>query len=343
MAFFGVTKEKISKVYPHPNADLLELAQVEGLAFQFVIKKGQFKAGDEVLYFPIDSLLSPEVLAKLHLTGKLAGVDKNRIKTIRLRGEISQGIVASLDILSKEEKELSSDELTKALGVTKYDPPIQISQSGLLTGLPPGYSAYDIEGADRFQEIVDYMMDMDVVVTEKMEGVNFSCGKSEAGVFVNQRNNSIIETDTPNSFWNVARSTGILDKIQSRPESDLIVYAEFCGPKLQGNIYNLKDHTLFAFDAKRNHKWLPWAEFTKLITETGLSIAPVLFEGKLRDFLTRDGSLISVQEASNGKSVFGDTLREGIVIKPKEEQFHPKVGRLIIKQRSPQYLAKSEN
>lgn len=149
MAFFGVTKEKISKVMDHPNADRLSIAQVESMSFTFVTGKNQFSVGDEVLYIPLDSVLPEIVLEKLNLVGKLAGTNKNRVKSLKLRGVISQGIVAEVSkFLTPEQMNFSSEEITNLLGVTKYEPPVQISNTGVLMGLPDGYSTYDIEGAD---------------------------------------------------------------------------------------------------------------------------------------------------------------------------------------------------
>lgn len=342
MAFFGVTKEKISKVMDHPNADRLSLAQVESMSFMFVTGKNQFSVGDEVLYLPIDSLLPEAVLEKLNLVGKLSGTNKNRVKTLKLRSVPSQGIVAEVSkFLTPEQMNLSSEEITALLGVTKYEPPVQISTSGILTGLPDGYSTYDIEGADRFQSVIDEMMDMEVVITEKMEGTNLSAGKNETGLFVNQRNNSIVEKeDVANSYWEVARNSGLLEKVKGLNSINIGVYAEFCGPKIQDNIYGLKQHNLYVFDIKENFNWLSFEDFKAKVEALGVQMAPVLFEGKLKDFLQGR----TVQEASNGASVVNpSTLREGIVIKPRTEQRHQILGRLIIKQRSPQYLSGSDN
>lgn len=341
MAFFAVTVEEIDKVMAHPNADRLSLATVKGMSFQFVIGKDQFKSGDKVLYFPIDSLIPQELLTKIGLTGKLSGKDKNRVKTIKLRDEISQGLVVPAEkYLDKEMMSKTPQEITLFLGVEKYEPPIQMTQEGTLVALPDGYSTYDIEGADRYQNIIELMMDMDVVVFEKMEGTNLSAVKSQDQFFVNQRNNSILELpNVKNSYWEAVRSEGLMEVLQKSPEQNLAFYAEFCGPKIQGNIYQLKKHTLYVFDVKKDFKWVSYEEFKTLTASLKCPTAPVLFEGKLRDFLNGK----TVQEASNGPSVVNpSTLREGIVIKPQIEQHHPKVGRLIIKQRSPLYLAGSE-
>jgi hypothetical protein len=60
----------------------------------------------------------------------------------------------------------------------------------------------------------------------------------------------------------------------------------------------------------------------------------------LREWLNGE----TVQKKSNGKSILYDTFREGIVIKPAEEQFSYELsGRLFIKQRDPIYLDNTGN
>ena len=342
MAFFGVTIETISEVTNHPDPEVtrMSLAKVDGMSFQFVIGKDQFKVGDKVIYFPIDSVFPEDLLIKMNMVGKLTGKNKNRLKTVLLRKALSQGLVFPIEqLLTPEQAKLSSEEITAFLGITKYEPPVNMTPNGTLISLPEGYSTYDIEGADRNQEIIDLMMDMEVIVMEKMEGTNHSAGKNETGIFVNQRNNSIVEDKGVNSYWQVARDTGLLEKIQSSSEKDLSVMSEFCGPGVNGNIYKLKKHTLYTFDVKVNFRWLDFDNFEKFTKSNDLLIAPILFRGTLRDFLNGK----TVQEASDGFSVVNpEQLREGIVIKPVIEQRHPKLGRLIIKQRSPKYLAGSE-
>lgn len=345
MAFFGVTLETIESVWNHPNADRLSLAKMKNLSFQFVIQKDQFKPGDQVLYLPIDSLLSVAVLEKLKLVGKLSGKDKNKVKTMKLRGEISQGIVASVSLFPEVSEFLDNPELiTQTLGVTKYEAPDNMTQEGNLVVLPESCSIYDIEGADRNPEIIELLLDQDVVVCEKMEGTNHSTFVNHEGnVFVNQRKNSIIELPgVKNSYWEVARTSGLIMQLQSR--RSIAVYSEFCGAGVQKNIYNMPKHSLFIFDIKDNGKWLSYTEYQSLVSQLvngkNLFQAPVLFTGKLRDYLQGK----TIQEMSNGMSLMNPAqLREGIVIKPLTEQYHPKLGRLIIKQRSPEYLSKEND
>ena len=90
MAVFE-SKVHALKVEPHPNADRLELAAVGG--FRCVVQKGAFKNGDLAAYIP-EAAVCPEWLIKeLGLEGRLAGSKHNRVKAVKLRGALSQGLV----------------------------------------------------------------------------------------------------------------------------------------------------------------------------------------------------------------------------------------------------------
>src|SRR5688572_20999608 len=116
------------------------MARLSGKDYEFVVGKGDFTAGDSVVYFPVDSLLPQWITDTLGLTGKLTGAEKNRVKTIRLRGNISQGVVALPSTLAEHcpdilKAELGAD-ITALLGVEKYEPPAISSQYGDLHPLP---------------------------------------------------------------------------------------------------------------------------------------------------------------------------------------------------------------
>jgi RNA ligase (TIGR02306 family) len=345
MAFFGVTLEEIEKVWAHPQADRLSLAKAKGLAFQFVTGKDQFKPGDKVLYFPIDAQLPPPLIEKLGLVGKLSGENKNIFKTLRLRGEISQGYVTSpVGILSEEYWNKTPKEITEFLEVIKFEKePVELKDVTLIS-LPSGLSDYDIEGADRNQEIIDLLMDQEVVVFEKMEGENNSTARDNDGnVYVNSRNRSLIEKEGfKNRYWELSRSMGFPNLLSNLSiEGGLALYYEICGPGIHGNIYGLKKDSCYIFDFKQNGNWLSYNDFIELMKSMNLmsSVAPIIFKGKLKDFLLGK----TVQQASTGQSLTNPkALREGIVIKPINEQHHSKLGRLIIKQRSPDYLDKNK-
>lgn len=353
MAFFGVTVETIDKIWPHPNADRLELASLENLAFQFIIGKGSFSEGDNVLYFPIDSVLTQETAKSLGLEGKLAGKQRNRVKTVRLRGEISQGVVGPVSLIENittvDGEYPSTEEITDFLGVKKYEPEAVVCKDADLLPLPAGLSAYDIEGAERFGHIVDLLMDEPVYVSEKVEGSNFSVTHSvlDEKTYVNQRNYTIklkegADTNS-HTWWKVAKESGLLvvaQTLSAQSGQTVTIYGELIGPGVQENYYGVNKHKALLFDVKIGESFMDYEGFRDLCTEYSLEPVPTLTAGtKLSDWLGDQ----TVQKAANGKSKLCDKLREGIVIKPMKERYEQGFGRLFIKQRDPVYLGETDN
>jgi RNA ligase (TIGR02306 family) len=338
VAFFGVTVEKIESVLANPHADRLETAKCEGMSFIFVVQRGFYKPGDAVLYFPLDSILPDGLIAKLGMTGKFSEEKKNIVKTCSFRGQISQGFVAmASEIIPAELLGAGPAAITEHLGVKKYEvEPVDLKDT-ILTGLPSGYSAYDIAGADRNQDIIELLLDQDVAVLEKMEGENSSYGSVLGDRFVNCRERSIVEKPGfQNQLWNIAREHGLHDLVDKLGQDSAMLYAEACGPGIYGNHYNLSKKTAYLFDIRAG-VWVDFLKFEKFLSENGKAdlMAPVIFRGKLRNFLAGR----TIQDASNGSSLVNKSaLREGVVIKPFIEQQHQRLGRLIIKQRSPEYL-----
>ncbi len=342
MAFFGVTREKIGEIKNHPNADRLELGKLEGINFQFVIPKGKYQVGDEVLYFPIDSVLPENTVEALGLTGRLAGKNKDRIKTVRLRGEISQGVVGDTELLSNPE-ESNTELITKELGVTKYEPPVVPCKAGNLVQLPCGLSAYDIEGAERNMEILEQLMDVPIIVTEKLEGQNFSItwNARDNRFHVNQRNYSIEPIDgAEHDLWRISKKQDYFRLVQkimfySGEDKNITLYGEYLGPSVQGNIYKLQENTVRFFDAKIDEKFMDTIEFNEFF-DIDHRVPTVFQGGTLREFL-KDKDIVEVSHGIS--SLNSGTFREGIVIKPEREQRIDGFGRLIIKQRDPIYLS----
>jgi len=357
MAFFGVTKEVIASTFPIKKADMIEAATLEGSTFEFVIKKGQFKPGDTVLYFPIDSLIPEWVLEKMGLVGRLSGKARNRVKTVKLRGQISQGIVTELDLLEDMpplqaglENETEFQKITEYLGVEKYEPPAIPCHNAQLVRLPVGLSAYDIEGADRYVEVVEVLLPQPVEITEKIEGQNFSVTYSSLDnkIYVNQRNHSIqpIEGER-HEFWKVAEAKDIIAFVEALkdnyPGKNITVYGEFIGPRVQSNIYKLKGFDVKLYDIRINEIWLTPDIRHAVIKEHfgNLDIhVPILASNVTLEQWLQGKPIV---EASHGISKLYKTTREGIVIKPMIEARHEKIGRLVIKQSDPIYLAKTDN
>jgi len=134
------TIEKIIDLQPIKNSDFLERATIKG--WQLVVKKGEFSTGDFCVYFEVDSILPIrpefEFLRKNCWNSRYNGF---RIRTVKLRGQISQGIAFPLSILGDRNLSVLNEgyDLTEELGIQKYVPEIPSCLSGTVEGLFPNF------------------------------------------------------------------------------------------------------------------------------------------------------------------------------------------------------------
>ena len=351
MSSFSVPVVRIGRVWNHPDADRLDLASVEGLDYQFCVGKGSCKPGDDVVFFPVDSLLPDPLSEHLGVKNFLSGKAKNRIKTVKLRGQISQGLTTPTDkvkeYFSRQGVAWDAGNLAVLLGVTKYEPPEISCKAGKLVGLPDGVPLYDIEGAQNFPEIANSLSERTVCVTEKLEGTNFAISIDREGKFhVCQRSHAIVPDEIgEHDFWKVVRENkfeGRLRELREKcfPGQHVTLRGEMVGPGIQKNIYKLNKRTVYFFDIMVDREYLPvdtWVDVCELF---GFEKVPILsISMTLGEWLGGR----NIQEASNGESLLAAGVkREGVVIRPKLEQSVPEIGRLIVKQRSPEYLANTD-
>jgi RNA ligase (TIGR02306 family) len=120
MSTFTVPIVRIRAIEPIDNADAIELAVIGD--YRSVVRKGQYAPGDRAVYLPEASVLPDDLIERLGLTGRLAGGAKNRIKAIRLRGCLSQGILVDDVPHGFDDGEC----VAEWLGVTKYEPPARM-------------------------------------------------------------------------------------------------------------------------------------------------------------------------------------------------------------------------
>lgn len=161
MSTFKVTVEKI-EVVPHPGADKLELVRVGD--YSSIVSKDSFKTGDLVAYIPEASIVPLWLQKELGVDGRLAGPKHDRVKAVRLRGVLSQGLVyPARDYWNV------GDDVTEELQIKKWEPPVPACLAGeVCVGGSNRTISYDIENYKRFPEL---MPDgTEVVFTEKLHG-----------------------------------------------------------------------------------------------------------------------------------------------------------------------------
>lgn len=230
--------ERISEIRPHPNADALEIARVKG--WNVVVKKGEFKEGMPCVYVQLDAVLpeKPEF--------EFLRPHKFRIRPIKLRKVMSQGIVFPLSILPavSEDAILSiyeGQDVTQILSVTKFEKPAPIG--GEQEGLFPIHLVSKTD-EERLQNIPEILKDLDgkkVSATIKHDGTSATYIRTLDKFYACSRNWEIKRGD--NVYWRMVSKYN-LDRIPI----GLAVQGEIVGPKIQKNPEGLSETKFRVFN-----------------------------------------------------------------------------------------------
>jgi RNA ligase (TIGR02306 family) len=360
MADFTVPVVAIKGLEPIEGADRIELAVVEG--YRSVAGKGQFAPGDLAVYIPEASIVPEPILAELGLIGKLAGPDFNRVKAMRLRGCLSQGILYR-PAAPPFDWHIQED-VSQALGIAKWVPPIPASMSG--TAIPlPGYTvSLDVEDYKRWPDVLQ--PGELVAITEKLHGtccqVGFVPGAHNPDLidgdgFVTSKGlgaGSLVFAATPenvaaNIYMRVAIRHGILAKIRAQaaisyPGLPVIVLGEVFGLKVQDLTYGNLPTSFRAFDVfvgtpgSPEGRYLDHVEQQAFLDGAGIERVPFLgafpFSPELLERLSQGKETASGTEAH---------MREGIVAVPVRERRHNSIGRVKLKYLNADYLTRKGN
>ncbi|MCR9202539.1 MAG: RNA ligase (ATP) [Planctomycetaceae bacterium] len=301
------TVRTVSSIKAIEGADRIELAVVDG--WKCVIKKGEFRPGDHVIYCEIDSFLPIrnefEFLRKssYRTMGEREGF---RLRTVRLRGQISQGLLLSTGILNREA--VIGEDVTAELGIVKYEPPIPACLNGNIVGPFPSFiTKTDEERVQNLTDCYDTWKDRQFYVSEKLDGTSFTAFSHE-DFGVCGRNWQIAE-DERNSHWQIVRECQLKERLESigRP---LAVQGELIGPGIQKNRYNLKSLRLFVFNIFdiSSYSYLPKQEMEDLCRELQLECVPFVEVRSVPDTIDE-----IMQLAEGASRLNASTEREGLV------------------------------
>ncbi|MFD0146989.1 MULTISPECIES: RNA ligase (ATP) [unclassified Streptomyces] len=349
MSTLRVTAETLA-VHVHPNADALELAQV-GL-YRAVVAKGAYRSGDVAVYIPEQAVLPTALVDELGLTGRLAGKASDRVKAVRLRGELSQGIVCRPKALADVDLAAAAAEGTdfaELLGITKWVPPIPPTMSGDVEVAPGLLPWVDIENLQRYPDIFE--PGEPVVLTEKLHGTAcLTTYSAEDGrVQVSSKGfgakGLALQEDPRNLYWRAVHGHGVpavAARLAARLGARRVgLFGEVYGAGVQDLGYGANargeqvGYAVFDVSAEIDGqvRWLDPAE----VLEAGeLPLVPRLYTGPYD--LDVVVGLASGRETVSGSELH---LREGVVIRPVTERYSPVVGgRAIAKAVSPAYLTR---
>lgn len=350
MSEYSAPKVELT-IEEHPNADRLELGIVGD--YRIIVGKDEYQTGDTAVYIPDGSLLSDNFIARLPevTRGYLAGSHKNRIKTQRIRGILSEGLLFSdSNDLFLKNAEVGTD-CAEHLGVRKYLETIPQQFKGKARGNAPTLR-YDIENFKKWPNI--FKDGEDVIFTEKLHGTWCCLGYHvDAGVVVTSkglsaRNIALDTTDEENLNSNVYVKmwSKYGDKITEFSKSwntTIYVLGEIVGPGIQkGFHYDMQELTFRMFDVHAYGKYLGYYHPARReLVHSGFTEVPILYEGPFsKEVMLECTDGMTTDYTGN----VSPHMREGIVIKPVLERFAWRkedggsLGRIVLKSVSEKYL-----
>jgi RNA ligase (TIGR02306 family) len=310
-----VTVRNVDAVRPIAGADAIECAIVEG--WSVVIKKGEFAAGDRCVFFEIDAFLPLDdprfgFLEKSAITwNEQRGV---RLRTMKLRGQISQGLILPLsqfneiDALALADPALRQRDWAALFGIGKWEPVIPACLSGEVEGAFPDFIAKtDQERIQNLPEVFAASDGLAFEVTVKLDGSSMTVfhNAGNAGTSgVCGRNWQLRETPG-NSLWRVAREDRLLEALATLGRN-VALQGEIVGEGIQGNPEKLRGQQFHVLD-ERN------AVVDALrVLGAGVRTVPLLEVSTLDRF---GGSMAEVLAYAEGPSLNPGTSREGVVFK----------------------------
>lgn len=278
---------------PHPNADSLSIVRVHG--WQAIVRTAEWEGHDRGAYIPPDSVLPDGLMPDL----------PRRVRAIRLRGEISEGL-----LVPAPEGASLGDDVREALGVEHYEPAPE-TVSGDDAPPPSGYvPVYDVENARRYSE-ARWPLGTLLVVTEKINGENWRATFREGQIHVASRTRwKARESGGKLSHFWLTLTDDVAAWLEAHP--GVVLYGETYGG-VGGFPYDVPPgggRRLAVFDVwdPSEHRWWSWDDVPRLPRAPEIARVPW------------DGDLDALADYAEGLTTLGGKhIREGAVIRPLVE------------------------
>jgi RNA ligase (TIGR02306 family) len=332
------TIQEIIDLQPIPGADNIEVATV--LGWHCVVKKGEFSIGNKCCYIECDAVVpnKPEF--------EFLKPRRFRVRTIKLRKQISQGLAMPLDTLGLVgEYEVGAD-VTDALEIILYEPNIPACLAGMVKGNFPSYIPKTSQA--RLQNnpsLLERFPDTSFRVTEKLDGTSFTCFVKDGYFGFCSRNLELDMEDESTVYKQMVNKYDLEARLlafQSKNGWDIAIQGEVVGPGIQQNKYKLQEKELYLFDAYdiSGGEYLDREDVKKLAEQLELKTVPDV----MIDTVIGDKSVDMLVEMTDMKSHICPSQRiEGLIWTASQEQYVHRFGRLSFKVINPTYLLKCEN
>lgn len=348
------TIRAVTKTIPIEGADFIELVIVDG--WQCIVKKGEFEKGSLGVYFEIDSVLPDqkkyEFLKKMTNTRGGMGY---RIKTMKMRKQLSQGLMLPLSSFAEELKSSVSvgDDVTEALGVWLYEPILRNGPMSNTECLSIGKKVFpdflrktDQERIQNKMHYFETYKDHIWEATKKLDGSsmtvwNYSKAQHMPKGVMNRKwktkilrvwDNFLNLFKTPvtfgvcsrnvnlrnkegNAFWDMANSIDFKGILAGQ---NMALQGELIGPSIQKNHEKVERNEFYLFDIfdiDRQEYLLPSERLTWLLLHDPFQSIKVVPFIKNIKVFTDYTNVEEIQELVTGPSINPGTISEGMVFK----------------------------
>ena len=338
-----VTTQRISEVKPIPDADSIELVIIKG--WQCVAKKGEFKPGDLCVYFEVDSYLPIderyEFLRKTSYRNNEYMGEGFRVKTVRFRGEISQGLALPVSAFPELPDTADGADVTDIFKVRKWEMPEQVGNAGVAIGSKPyGIPTTDETRIQSIPEFLEHFKGKPYYISTKMDGTSCTIYVKDGKVGVCGRNDEYKEDANTCSMWAYVYKHNLKEKLNALGE-DIALQGEFCGAGIQKNRLRLYEPALYVFDIVKigdgdRLKKCGLDEILSYCGKLGVESVPIEETGDSFDY-----TLPELIEKAKGKYSSG-LDKEGIVVRTRD---YGRVGndKLSFKVLNNDFLAKEKD
>jgi len=308
------TLEYVSEVNTHPNADKMELAKV--LGWQVCIKKGEYKPGDVCIYVQTDSILKDcpqfEFLRNKNF----------RIKPIKLRGILSEGILFPTSILKEMgagnvilDEGISGTDVSELIGATHYEKPMPSNLSGKVAGYLPSFiRKTDEENVENVVDVLTELNGKPYYITVKVDGSSGTFFLKDGKFGVCSRNLELKEEEN-NGFWKIAKKYDIENKLKEFFNGkNIAIQGEVYGPGIQGNLLGVKElsFSLFNIWDIDNRSYINYDDIVKFCNMTSIPMVDIVEIGQFFNKTKNE-----LQKLADDLKYPNGHIAEGIVVRPQ--------------------------
>ena len=316
---------RIDAINPIDGADQIEVAQIGG--WKVVVKKGEYTVGSLAVYCEIDSFIPHSIAPFLTKPGQSLKVynevEGQRLRTIKLRGQISQGLLLPMSIQGSDGLVVGAlftegDNVTEFLGVQKWEPPAEFRAANAKGIFPYFIPKTDCERVQNLSCQVQQWAEDEVVFqkSEKLDGSSMTVFYKDGEVGCCSRNLEL-KDDGTSTFWETAKSEKLVEKLISLGKN-IALQGELLGGQIQGNAYKITGFKFFLYDIYDIDKqeYLRPEVVEQFAEEHGVSHVPVI--GYVT--LPKEDIVQALLLDADGKSAVGcNPKREGFVYKSTKD------------------------